>query len=166
MSRVGPGWFAADQIFEGSGGWYIGSRDGFSIGPYLSAGAARADVAELRRRLAIGGGAGVHDVLNVVRELLEGRQADVERGRRFGRMHPARAGEPPRLGYRSPRLFALYGRWYFLTREGIDVGPYPSKDHADQGQQRLVALLRGCASDEERRRAIVDFVAGGGAALP
>lgn len=165
MSPVGPRWFAADQVFEGSGGWYIGSRDGFSIGPYDSKSAAYDEVAELRRRLTDAGQARVGEILGVVRELIEDRQAGSARAPRFGRMDPVRSGEPPRLGYRSPRLFALYGKWYFLTREGIDVGPYPSKDAADQGQQRLVHLLRGCRDDRERRRTIVDFMIDPGAAV-
>lgn len=156
MSPDGPSWFPVDRIFAGAGGWYIGRRDGFAVGPYLSAEAAQAEAAALRRRLE--GGGTVRDLLDVVRELLEARQPEATRPRRYGRMEPPRRGEPPRLGYRSPHLFAVYGRWYFVTREGIDVGPYPTRAAAAGARDRLLVQLQRCGTDTERRQAIVDFM--------
>lgn len=157
---VGPSWFAADQVFEGNGGWYIGSREGFSIGPYETMAAAQATVEELRRQLADSGSVRVGELLRVVRRLVDERQGDVVRRSSYGRMSPARAGELARLGHRSPGLFVLYGRWYFVTREGIDVGPYPSSSAAEDGRRRLVATLAGCDTLRQRRRVIAEFMTG------
>lgn len=154
---VGPSWFTIDQVFKGIGGWYVGSRDGFSIGPYHTEQEARAEAGELGRRLDEAGN--VSDVLQLVCQVLEKRQQNSAGQRRFGRMNPVRAGEPARLGYRSPRRFALYGRWYFMTREGIDVGPYPSREAAEQAETRLVERLLRCENERERRSAIYEFVA-------
>lgn len=156
MAGVGPSWFAADQVFEGNGGWYVGSRDGFSIGPYDSESAAQAEAAELRRHVA--GTRNVSEMLNAVRRLIEMRQQQPVGERTRGRLSPVRDGEPPRIGERSPRFFVLYGKWYFMTREGIDVGPYASKDAAAREQQRLLDLLQGCQGNGERRRAIFEFM--------
>jgi hypothetical protein len=46
-----PGWFAADQIFETPAGWYIGSPDGYRVGPYRRREAAAALSADISGRL-------------------------------------------------------------------------------------------------------------------
>ena len=35
------------------------------------------------------------------------------------------------------------GKWYFATREGIDVGPYPTQAAAEAGGVRLAKMLHG-----------------------
>lgn len=159
MAGISPSWFAVDEVFEGRGGWYIGARDGFSIGPYDSPDAAHDEASDMRRRMADAGS--VRDVLRVVTDVLERRQDNATRPRTFGRMLPARAGELPRLGYRTPRLFAVYGKWYFTTREGVDVGPYGSRASAERGQRELVVQLQGCDTDRQRWHTIVEFMAAG-----
>ena len=41
-----------------------------------------------------------------------------------------RKGEDARLWFRTGREFHVDGQWYFATREGIDVGPYPTQFEA------------------------------------
>ena len=44
----------------------------------------------------------------------------------------ARKGEDiMQVRFRVDRLFAIGTRWYFSTREGIDQGPYQSKENAN-----------------------------------
>ncbi|NBC23893.1 MAG: hypothetical protein GVY21_10495 [Gammaproteobacteria bacterium] len=69
----------------------------------------------------------------------------------------ARAGEKPRLRFRTERLFAVADGWYFTTREGIDVGPYRSRDEAQAGAARLLALLRHLPPGPTSRMAIERF---------
>ena len=46
-------------------------------------------------------------------------------------MRTARKDEAPRTWFRSERVFLNDGKWFFHTREGIDVGPYESQFEAD-----------------------------------
>ncbi|MEM1434612.1 MAG: DUF6316 family protein [Pseudomonadota bacterium] len=50
-----------------------------------------------------------------------------------------REGETARLWFRTGREFHVDGQWYFATREGIDVGPYPTQVEA---QVEAALLLR------------------------
>jgi hypothetical protein len=53
-----------------------------------------------------------------------------------------RAHDPQGHRFRTDRVFNADGRWYFQTREGIDVGPYPSKETASAEAARLARLHR------------------------
>ena len=55
-----------------------------------------------------------------------------------------RQGESPKTYFRAGgRSLLADGSWYFATREGIDVGPYPTRQAAEAGSVRLAKLLRG-----------------------
>ncbi len=55
-----------------------------------------------------------------------------------------RHGESAKTYFRAGgRSLVADGSWYFATREGIDVGPYPSRQAAEAGSVRLTKLLRG-----------------------
>ena len=66
-----------------------------------------------------------------------------------------RAGEAPRKHFRSQdRCFFVNGSWYFATREGLDVGPYSSKEIAEAASVRLAAILAGVTDAKLARRLI------------
>jgi len=44
--------------------------------------------------------------------------------------------------FRSDRLFCTGDAWFFQTREGIDVGPYPTRETADVESKRLADVHR------------------------
>jgi hypothetical protein len=52
-----------------------------------------------------------------------------------------RLGELARQWFRRERVFDRAGRWYFRTREGIDVGPYASRFEAEIESDILTARL-------------------------
>jgi Domain of unknown function (DUF6316) len=73
-------------------------------------------------------------------------------------MSKHRKGEPPRRHYRSDdRCFMANGAWYFATREQIDVGPFPSREAAEAGVTRLLAMLEGVDDPAMARRLIEDY---------
>jgi hypothetical protein len=53
-----------------------------------------------------------------------------------------RQGEQGGLPFRTERFFAVGNRWYFSTREGIDSGPYASKDRAEEGLRRFLKVAQ------------------------
>jgi len=44
-----------------------------------------------------------------------------------------RAGEDEQVRFRAKRIFNVEGSYYFHTREGNVVGPYPNESRADSG---------------------------------
>ena len=42
-----------------------------------------------------------------------------------------RQGETGSVPFRSGRLFSVGMQWYFMTREGLDRGPYMDKTNAE-----------------------------------
>ncbi len=69
-----------------------------------------------------------------------------------------RAGEPEKKWFRSDRCFTLDSKWFFSTREGIDVGPYKTRLEAQAEGRRLTRILGKLSAPEEQRQAIYDFV--------
>jgi hypothetical protein len=62
-------------------------------------------------------------------------------------MNGGRRHEAPRIWFRSERMFLSDGKWYFHTREGVDVGPYDSQFEAEIEAGMLKELLRNrCGS--------------------
>lgn len=57
-------------------------------------------------------------------------------------MITARSNERPQTWFRSERVFLSDGKWYFHTREGVDVGPYDSQFEAEIEAGMLKELLR------------------------
>lgn len=53
-----------------------------------------------------------------------------------------RKDERPRTWFRSGRVFLSDGKWFFHTREGVDVGPYASQFEAEIEAGMLKELLR------------------------
>lgn len=50
------------------------------------------------------------------------------------------------------------GKWYFATREGIDVGPYATRKAAEEGSARLARMLRGVDEPVAVRKIIGEFM--------
>ena len=73
-------------------------------------------------------------------------------------MNAVRLNERPRTWFRSERVFLSDGRWYFHTREGVDVGPYDSQFEAEIEAGMLKELLRERAEAEGALNVIREFV--------
>ena len=43
-----------------------------------------------------------------------------------------RAGEPDKVHFRAERFEFSNGQWFYLTREGIQHGPYASREEAEK----------------------------------
>jgi hypothetical protein len=54
-----------------------------------------------------------------------------------------RRGEPPERYGRSERVVLARGRWYVMTRERIDVGPYATREEAESAADQLGQALDG-----------------------
>lgn len=46
-----------------------------------------------------------------------------------------------RTWFRSDRVFNQNGAWYISTREGINIGPYPTRAQAQRDVQSLIEHL-------------------------
>jgi hypothetical protein len=46
-------------------------------------------------------------------------------------MEPSRVGETRNIPFRSNRYFCINGTWYFMTREGSQMGPFIDKREAE-----------------------------------
>jgi hypothetical protein len=69
-----------------------------------------------------------------------------------------RRGEPPGGRHlRSDRFVLANGEWYFTTREGMDVGPFATRDDAESACDRLLPTLQGLSFDRARQ-ATEDFM--------
>jgi len=62
------------------------------------------------------------------------------------------------LWFRSSRVFASDGKWFFQTREGVDMGPYDSPFEAEVEAQMLMELLRENASADGAAQVMREFV--------
>jgi hypothetical protein len=62
-------------------------------------------------------------------------------------MRDNRKGEQGSFPFRSGRFFSVEGRWFFTTREGVDHGPYASKEEAEA---ELTLFLRGIAIADQQ----------------
>ena len=49
-----------------------------------------------------------------------------------------RTGESGNIPSRQERLFMKENYWYFTTREGFNIGPFDSHDHASQGVSNFI----------------------------
>lgn len=47
-------------------------------------------------------------------------------------MNNPRNGEEKQAWFRSNRFYKLQDKWYFTTREGIDFGPFLTREEAQQ----------------------------------
>jgi len=70
-----------------------------------------------------------------------------------------RANEQPKSHFRSAdRCFQMNGEWFFATREGIDVGPYATRDAAAFGVARLIKMLQGVDDPIATNKIIREFM--------
>ncbi len=81
-------------------------------------------------------------------------------------MNAARIDEKPKTWFRSERVFLSDEKWFFHTREGVDVGPYDSQFEAEIEAGMLRELLRereakGDASISVIREFVLDSYAMG-----
>jgi hypothetical protein len=54
-----------------------------------------------------------------------------------------RKGEPAERHSRSERVVMARGRWYVVTRERVDVGPYDTREAAEIAAEHLGQALDG-----------------------
>jgi hypothetical protein len=54
---------------------------------------------------------------------------------------PSRAGEPDTTRFRSSLVFPAHGKYFFSTREGVDVGPFETREDAQLNSTRLRLIL-------------------------
>jgi hypothetical protein len=145
-----PDWFAVDHVFSAADGWYVGAEDGFHVGPFRSRFQAEVQSRSLCSRLARC--RTLTEQVRTVRRFVFQQTRQERRLVKNSVPRPdipqtaggadVRAGEKPRLHFRTNRLFAVGDVWYFATREGVDVGPYRSREDAAAGAERLLTLLR------------------------
>ena len=64
-------------------------------------------------------------------------------------MESYRYGDQAHPTFRTRRLHAVNGEWYFDTREGVQLGPYRDKSEAEKA---LSVFLANCLLDVEVRR--------------
>ena len=57
-----------------------------------------------------------------------------------------RKGEASAHPFRSTRTFHANGAWYFSTRSGDDIGPFPDRQEADAS---LLEYLRRFATEDQ-----------------
>lgn len=53
-------------------------------------------------------------------------------------------GVPP---YRTGRFFVVDSKWYFSTREGLEHGPFPTKEKAER---ECLTYIKVCMQVENR----------------
>jgi hypothetical protein len=70
-----------------------------------------------------------------------------------------RVNEPPKNYFRSAdRCFQMNGEWFFATREGIDVGPYATREAAAFAVARLIKMLQGIDDPIAAKKIIREFM--------
>lgn len=57
-------------------------------------------------------------------------------------MSEYRMGDDTPPAQRSPRVYEEDGEWYFRTREGAAMGPYSSREEADQGLSDFIEFIQ------------------------
>jgi hypothetical protein len=52
----------------------------------------------------------------------------------------------------------MNGEWFFATREGIDIGPYPTREAAAFGVARFIKMVQGVEEPIAARKIIREFM--------
>lgn len=65
-----------------------------------------------------------------------------------------RRNEPERVFFRSDRFFSGNGQWFFETREGMNYGPFATREEAEEELEKFLRELHAgddatSADDEE-----------------
>jgi hypothetical protein len=72
--------------------------------------------------------------------------------------HTSRPGDPPdAVHFRSDRVVHVNDAWFIATREGIDVGPYPTPEAAASAVGELAEILGVLADGELARTFVREF---------
>ncbi|MEJ2416366.1 MAG: DUF6316 family protein [Exilibacterium sp.] len=53
-----------------------------------------------------------------------------------------RKGEQGKIPTRSERTFQKFNYWYYSTREGVDIGPFDSKEDAQIGAGEFIEFIQ------------------------
>jgi hypothetical protein len=69
-----------------------------------------------------------------------------------------RRDERSKTWFRADRVFHTNERWYFHTREGIDVGPYESQLEAEIEASMLKELIKNTRMRGESLAVLRDFI--------
>jgi hypothetical protein len=59
--------------------------------------------------------------------------------------------------FRSDRCVLVNGDWFVATREGIDVGPYGTREAAEAASRRIAEMLAGVSDPAVARQFIREF---------
>lgn len=158
MSSSLPAWFPADRIYRARNGWHIGSSSGVSVGPYADESVAR--TASLRIQSALKRARNPTAQADVVRHFLRQQTPVNVRDQPTAPAISVRVGESSKFWARSSRYFTVDNVWFFQTREGVDVGPYCSKETMARDASRLSEILGAMqdSGDAARRMAIYEFM--------
>ncbi|RMF18432.1 MAG: hypothetical protein D6758_04165 [Gammaproteobacteria bacterium] len=57
-----------------------------------------------------------------------------------------REGEDGPVPFRSDRFFCVAGKWHFTTREGVEIGPFSSRERAEDGLRAYIRIARKLAT--------------------
>lgn len=57
-------------------------------------------------------------------------------------MSDYRMGDETPPAKRSPRVYEENGEWFFRTREGAAMGPYATREDADQGLSDFIEFIQ------------------------
>ena len=57
-------------------------------------------------------------------------------------MSDYRLGDETPPAKRSPRVYEENGEWFFRTREGAAMGPYATREEADQGLADFIEFIQ------------------------
>ena len=71
---------------------------------------------------------------------------------------PSRSDEPEKIHFRGDHVFPALGKYYFNTREGIDVGPFDTRDAAVINSTRLRLVLSHIADPDLARVVVSRYV--------
>ena len=65
--------------------------------------------------------------------------------------------------FRTIRFFERQRGWFFLSPDGIAVGPYISERIAESQAVRLAKILKSLNDEQAARVAVIEFTLGGAA---
>jgi hypothetical protein len=65
--------------------------------------------------------------------------------------------------FRTIRFFERHRGWFFLSPDGIAVGPYVTERVAEAQAVRLAKILKRLSDRQAARAAVIEFAIGGAA---